>query len=120
MTDLDDANEDVRSGRGRRESGDNAQTINARDPQFRGLVSWAWVAIGGIAVAVGWGVYDKLSSINETLIVAVADIRNQGTQVAELKTEVRDLRNAQNSLQRQVDSLDGKTMRGIEELKRGQ
>ena len=92
---------------------------NGRDPRFTSLIGWAWLALGGVAIAVGWGVYDKLSSINDTLISAVADIKNQGTQVAELKSEVRELRASQTSLQRQVDGLDGRMQRGIEEITRG-
>jgi hypothetical protein len=95
------------------------QKIGNREPKFTAFVSWVWATIGGIAIMVGIGVYNKLSEISDTLILAVADIKNQGTQVAELKVEVRDLRNTQGQMQRQLDSLEGKTMRGIEEIKRG-
>lgn len=89
-----------------------------RDPRFSSLINWAWAAIGSLAVIVGIGVYNKLSSINDTLITAVGDIKNQAQQTADLKDEVRDLRNAQGAMQRQVDSLEGKTLRGIQEMSR--
>lgn len=106
--------------RGASKEAAQSQNISRGDSGFSSLIRWAWAAIGSVAVMVGVGVYNKLSSINDTLITAVSDIKNQGTQVSELKSEVRDLRNAQGQLQRQVDSLEGKTLRGIEEVKRGQ
>jgi hypothetical protein len=114
MTELDDQNEELRS-KGRKSGGGHVEMHDAR---FSSLIKWVWAALGGVAVLIGLGVYSKLSSINDTLIAAVSDIKNQGAQVAELKIEVRDLRGAQGAMQRQVDSLEGKTLRGIEEMKR--
>lgn len=104
--------------RGEGDHGDLTQKIGRGDPRVTSFINWVWAAIGSFAVMVGYGVYNKLSSINDTLIQAVSDIKNQGAQVADLKGEVRDLRNAQTSMQRQIDSLEGKTLRGIEEMKR--
>lgn len=100
--------------------------MEVRDNRLSGLIRWVWAVIGSVAVMVGLGVYNKLSSINDTLITAVGDIKNQAAQTADLKSEVRDLRHANSQLQRQVDglsgkleSLEGKTLRGIEEMKHG-
>lgn len=95
------------------------RTGGSRDPRFTALLRWAWAAIGSGAVLIGWGVYNKLSTISDTLIVATSDIKNQGNQMAEMKVEVRDLRASQASMQRQIDSLEGKTLRGFEEASRG-
>jgi hypothetical protein len=100
----------------RRLSGAVMTVADARVSKFLG---WAWATIGALAVMVGIGVYTKLSELNDTLIGAVADIRYQAVQTSELKTEVRELRNAQIATQRQVDSLEGKTLRGIQEAGRG-
>lgn len=96
------------------------------DARVSKFLGWAWATIGSLAVLVGIGVYDKLSALNDTLLTAVSDIRNQAAQTADLKVEVRDLRTAQQSMQRQVDSLggkvdslEGKTLRGIQEATRG-
>lgn len=90
-----------------------------RDPRFSSLIKWVWTALGALALIIGVGMYNKLSAMNDSLITVVSKLENQGTQVADLKNDVRDLRNAQNQMQRQVDSLEGKTLRGIQEMKRG-
>lgn len=111
-----------RANRGGGDSGDVAQesrSRNTNDLRFSALLKWVWAFIGMVAVGFIFGGYNKLSLISDTLIVATTDIKNQNMQVAELKVEVRDLRTSQSSMQRQIDSLEGKTLRGFEEAQRG-
>lgn len=118
MTDIDDQNEQLRSGNPR-SGGASSGDSYTQDPRFSLLLKWVWAALGALALLIGVGVYNKLAQINDTLIGAVSDIKNQGNQVAELKVEVRDLRNSQGTMQRQIDSLEGKTLRGFQEAQRG-
>lgn len=105
---------------GRRGDGDLMQKIGrGHDPRLSGAIRWVWATLGSFAILIGVGMYKKLSDMSDTLISVAAKLENQGNQVADLKADVRDLRAAQGQLQRQVDSLEGKTLRGIEEMKRG-
>lgn len=88
------------------------------DPRVSKLLGWVWAGLGTIALYIGQGIYQKLNNISDTLIVAVTNIKTQGDQIADLKAEVRELRTEQTALQRQVDSLQGTTLRGIQEAAR--
>lgn len=99
--------------------GNLSQRIGAKDPRFSSLINWAWAAIGTIGLMIGVGVYTKLSELNDTLIRAVSQIETQGDQIKELKAEQLETRRQLDALRMQVGSLEGKTLRGIQEMQRG-
>lgn len=93
--------------------------MNVRDPRLSSVISWVWATLGAVGLLIGVGVYNKLSSMNDTLIVAVSKIENQGSQINEVRVEQARLRDEITSLRSQVFMLEGKTLRGIQEASRG-
>ncbi len=114
---LDTDNEDVRSGRGNRESG--GASITVEDVRVSKAIAWVWAAIGSLALLVGVGVYTKLADLNDTLIRAVVQIENQGNQIREIKGQLAEQQRDIDALRVQMYSLEGKTLRGIEGVKHG-
>lgn len=89
------------------------------DKRVTSLINWVWASLGAMALLVGIGVYNKLSELNNTVIRAVASIENQRDQIQDLKTEQKEIRRDMEALRSQLSSLEGKTLRGIQELGRG-
>lgn len=99
---------------------DGAQvTITNRDPRVTAVLNWVWTSIGGLALLIGIGMYNKLSDMNDTLIRAVSKLEVQGTQINDLRVEVANQRNEIQALRSQVSMIEGKTLRGIQEAARG-
>lgn len=99
---------------------DGAQvTITNRDPRVTAVLNWVWTSIGGLALLIGIGMYNKLSDMNDTLIRAVSKLEVQGTQINDLRVEVANQRNEIQALRSQVSMIEGKTLRGIQEAVRG-
>jgi hypothetical protein len=115
MSDIDDQHEDVRSGRGKRESG-GASMRDTRDPRLSQLLSWVWTALGGLALLIGVGMYNKLSNMNDTLLVAVSKLEAQGSQINDLRYDMAKLREENASLKTQIAVVQGKMERGIKEF----
>lgn len=89
------------------------------DARVSNFLGWAWATIGSLAVLVGLGVYHKLSELNDTLIRAVSQIENQGDQINDIKGQLSEQRKDIESLRAQMYSMEGKTLRGIQESTRG-
>lgn len=103
-----------------RESGAVTQKI-FHDPRFSKLLGWVWATLGAVALIIGLGVYTKLSELNDTLIRAVSQIENQGDQIKDIKAQLNEQKRDIEALRAQVYSLEGKTLRGIEQAgRRGQ
>ncbi len=93
--------------------------VHINDPRVSSLINWVWASLGAIAIIVSIGGYNKLSSINDTLILAVSKLETQGGQINELRAEVTKQRDEIQALRSQVYMLEGKTLRGIQEAVRG-
>jgi hypothetical protein len=114
MTDHDEQAEEVR-GRGKRGP---TQTIGY-DPRLSSGIKWVWTTFGALALLIGLGTYNKISAMNETLIVAVSKLETQGGQIVDLRVEVAKQRDEIAALRSQVYMLEGKTLRGIAEAAHG-
>lgn len=107
---LDDQQEEVRGGKGKREDGGATQIIGGRDPMFRKLVSWFWGSLGASFVTVlGLAAYN-LYQLN--LTVANIAIANAQTSVVMADHEAR-LR----AVEKDLNTVEGKVYRGLEQGK---
>ncbi len=93
--------------------------VEIRDGRVTSVVNWVFTALGALGLMVGVGVYNKLSEMNDTLIRAVVKIDTQADQIKEIKTQLNDQQGDIEQLRAQVLSLEGKTLRGIQEMRRG-
>jgi hypothetical protein len=93
--------------------------IEMKDPRVSAALSWVWTAIGGLALMIGIGMYNKLSDMNDTLIRAVSKLEVQGTQINDLRAEMANQRNEIQALRSQVSMIEGRALRGIQEAARG-
>lgn len=98
---------------------DGAQVTINRDPRVSAVLNWIWTALGGLALLIGIGMYNKLSDMNDTLIRAVSKLEVQGTQINELRAEVSNQRNEIQALRSQVSMIEGRALRSIQEASRG-
>lgn len=98
---------------------DGAVIRQQHDPRFSAVIGWAWVTIGALALLIGVGMYNKLSSMNDTLLVAVSRLDTQSDQIKEMRAELSKQRDEIAGLRSQVYTLEGRTLRGIAEAARG-
>jgi hypothetical protein len=109
---LDEQHEELRDKRG-------GARIDIRDPRVSAVLSWVWTALGALALLIGVGMYNKLSNMNDTLLVAVSKLEAQGNQINDMRAEMSKQRDEMTALRSQVFMLEGKTLRGIQEATRG-
>lgn len=98
---------------------DTGASITQHDPRFSGLIRWVWATLGGVGLLVSIGMYNKLSTMSDTLIVVASKLETQGGQISDLRAEVAKQRDEVAALRSQVYMLEGKTLRGIQEAARG-
>lgn len=96
----------------------SSATQSVSDPRVTSAINYVWAGLGTIGLAIGIGVYNKLSEMNDTLIRAVSKLEVQGVQINELRTEVAKQRDELAAMRSQVYMLEGKTLRGIREMGR--
>jgi hypothetical protein len=97
----------------------HSTTMNVRDGRVTSFINYIWAAFGGLGLMIGVGVNNKLSNMNDTLIFAVSKLQTQGDQIIELRAEAHKQRDEMTALRNQVYMLEGKTLRGIQEMARG-
>jgi len=93
-------------------------SVRVYDPRINSLINWVWATLGSIGILIGIGVYNKLAAMNDTLLIAVSKIENQGSQIADLRNELSKQRDEIAGLRSQVYTLEGRTLRGIAEAAR--
>lgn len=93
--------------------------MEVRDPRVSSIINWVWTALGGLALLIGVGMYNKLSSMNDTLLVAVSKLETQGNQINDLRAEMLELRKDNATMRTQIAVIEGKVQRGIQEFVRG-
>lgn len=93
--------------------------IFMEDGRVTAVVQYIWTGLGGLALLIGVGMYNKLADMNDTLIRAVSKLETQGTQINELRIDVSKQRDEIQALRSQVYMLEGKALRGIQESARG-
>jgi hypothetical protein len=113
MTSLDEQHEDLRDGRG------GGARMNISDPRVSAALNWVWTALGGLALLIGVGMYNKLSNMNDTLLIAVSKLETQGSQIVDLRNDVSKLREENAVLRTQIAVIEGKVQRGIQEFIHG-
>lgn len=114
MSDIDEQAEEIRKGRG-----SGGAHMEVRDSRVTSFINWVWATLGAVGIIIGLGVYTKLSDMNDTLILAVSKIETQGDQIKDLRAEVSKQRDEIGALRAQVNMIEGKTLRGIQEAMRG-
>jgi hypothetical protein len=82
-------------------------------------LNWVWTALGGLALLIGVGMYNKLSNMNDTLLIAVSKLETQGSQIVDLRNDVSKLREENAVLRTQIAVIEGKVQRGIQEFIHG-
>lgn len=102
MSDLDDANEDVRSGRGKREDGGGSVGGNQHhhDGRVTRFIDWVLAAIGSFILVLMWRAGDNL--IDLKVAVATLTVRVDGK---DQRDDAQD---------RRLNTLEEKTFRGID------
>ncbi len=118
MSDTEPIDEQLSEGRKRGRQSGGARMYN-EDHRVTTFLNWVWASLGTIGILIGIGVYNKISAMNDTLLVAVSKLEIQGAQINDLRTEVAKQRDEMSALRSQVYMLEGKTLRGIQEAVRG-
>lgn len=101
------------------ETGGSTTSIRMEDRRMTSFINWVWAALGAVGVTIGLGVYNKLSNMNDTLILAVSKLETQGSQISDLRMDVARQRDEMSALRAQVSMIEGKTLRGIQDATRG-
>jgi hypothetical protein len=112
MTNLDEQHEELR------DRGSGAR-MNISDPRVSAVLNWIWTALGGLALLIGVGMYNKLANMNDTLLIAVSKLETQGSQIVDLRNDVSKLREENAVLRTQIAVIEGKVQRGIQEFIHG-
>lgn len=102
MSDLDDQNKDVRSKRGRRESGGPSLFIG--DPVGR-LFKWFMAAIGSLAMIGSLTAAKNLYDLNLTVAEGVTHDNAIDQRVSDHEQRLRQV-------ERDVNTIEGKVLRG--------
>lgn len=92
--------------------------MRVNDPRLSSLINWVWASLGAIGIIVGVGIYNKISSMNDTLIIAVAKLESQAQQINDIRGELSRQRDEIGALRSQVSQIEGRTLRGIQEAVR--
>jgi hypothetical protein len=118
MTDQDEQNEELRSGKGRK-SGGAYMGGDTHDPLFRKFMMWTWGSFGLVFMGMQIWLVSNVADIKATLpLYANKDVQLDA-HLASTDKRVDRLEDKQDALRSRVDQLDGRGMRGGPEPKRG-
>lgn len=107
MTDLDEANEEVRGGKGRREDG--GASIVYRDPRVSKALGWFWGVVGAGIAGGSWIAASNLYQLNIS-VNRMTD--NNAVVAAQLQDHEARLRQAE----RDLNTIQGRNLRGGPEV----